>query len=110
MESDPAAVRRAIAARDGASTRVRLLTGGALAGATLLTGLFAALAAGSTHARKTVTHVTRVNPAAARTGRVVAPDPPVVAANQSPAAPAPPAQAPSSVPNTQPAVVVSGGS
>ena len=110
METDPAAVRRAIAARDGASTRVRLLTAGALAGAAALTGVFAALAAGSTHARKIVTHVARVNSAPVHAGRVVAPDPPLVAADQSPVAPAPPAQAPSSVPNTGPAVVVSGGS
>ena len=38
-----------------------------------------------------------------RAGRVVAPDPPLVAADESPAAPAPPAQAPSSVPSTEPA-------
>jgi hypothetical protein len=112
VKTDPAVVRRAIAKRDAASARVRRLTGVALAGAAALTGVFTALAAGSTHPRKVVRRVERPRAAAVSRKPVVAPAPPLVAADSAPAGQAAEASAPppvSAPPDAGP-VVVSGGS
>ena len=104
--------RRAALGRDGALRRLRRSTQVSVVVSLALGGAFAALAAGSTHAKKVVRlpvrHVT-AKPAALTS----APAPPLVAvkgASQSaPApAPAPPAAAPAQT--YQQPVVVSGGS
>ncbi len=105
MAFDEHAVRGAVAARDAASARVRRLTRAAIAGAAVLTGLFAAMAAGSTPARKTVVHApVRASPVRRA---VTAPAPPLVSAQE---APTPPVAAPGSAPADAAPVVVSGGS
>jgi len=103
--------QRAVLARDAALRRLRRLTGGMIAGAVALTGIFAGVAASSTHPRKLVRAGARP-----RVRRAVStpPLPPVPAAPASASAPppaatpAPPAQAPTPV--QAPPVVVSGGS
>ncbi len=111
-------VQRAIAARDAAFARIRLVTGVAVAAGVALTGAFAALAAGATHLRKTVvttTHVApRPKPAKHTQAPVSAPAPPLVSAGGS-ASETPPPAAPSTsysapTPTPAPPVVVSGGS
>ena len=101
---------RAAIARDAARLRLRRLTQVSTAIMVALGTAFAALAAGSTHTKKTVVRVAARRPRAAI--QVRAPAPPLVAA-QSPApaastAPAPPVAAPT--PTYSPPVVVSGGS
>jgi len=96
--------------RDRAAARVRRLTAWALAGAGVLTAGFAGLAAGSTHAKKTVT--TRGVKAASKTteSTVTAPTP-TLQSNGSTAAPAQQQQTQTPVTqSTAPPVVVSGGS
>ena len=112
MAQDPQAIRRAAAARDLASVRVRRLTGLAVAGAAALTGIFAALAAGSTPPKKAPVLSQPARGAAKEpAGPVQAPAPPLVSARgESPASPAPPTQAPAPAPATAAPVVVSGGS
>ncbi|HZU19748.1 MAG TPA: hypothetical protein VE982_00885 [Gaiellaceae bacterium] len=99
-------VRRAVAARDAAATRVRRTTAAlAVLGIGATVG-FASLAAASTHLRKAV-HVARRS--AGPQAPVRAPAPPLVAVGgAAPAAPPAPAPAPAAVP--QQPVVVSGGS
>jgi len=100
-------VRNAIRRRDSGWARARVAT---LAGAVLaivLTAVFTVAAAGSTHAKRTVTHVLR---ARRRLPPVVAPAPPLASA-QAPVQQAPPAQAaPAPAPAQAAPVVVSGGS
>lgn len=108
MENAPEA-RRAGLARDAARLRLRRVTQLSVAVMVALGGTFAALAAGSTNAKKTV-----VRTPATRTpaGVVVqAPAPPLVGAQS--AAPPPsaaPAPAPAPAPSSDQPVVVSGGS
>jgi hypothetical protein len=109
MEGPPTAAdrRRAIVARDRAAKRLRRMTRVTAGGTLALGGIFAALAAGSTHVKKTLAP-TRASetttPAAVR----YAPAPPLVQARSDGATPAPPTAAPA--PASTPPVVVSGGS
>ena len=110
MTSQAERRRRGALARDGAVRRLRRTTQISVAATVALGGAFAVLAAGSTHAKKTIVRVSarRATPAAVL---VQAPAPPLVDAQSAapaPAAPAPPAAAPT--PSYQPPVVVSGGS
>jgi hypothetical protein len=110
-------VQRAIAARDAAFARIRLVTGVAVAAGVALTGAFAALAAGATHLRKTVV-TTHVAPPPTHTKHtqppVSAPAPPLVSAGGSASETPPPAPPSTSysapTPTPAPPVVVSGGS
>lgn len=90
--------------------RVRVATWvGALLGL-LLTAAFTVAAAGSTHAKRVVTHVVH---AKRPLPLVVAPAPPLVSAARptlSQPPPATPAPAPAPAPAPSPPVVVSGGS
>jgi hypothetical protein len=108
-------VRHASLARDAAARRLRRVTQLAVAVMVALGGAFTALAAGSTHARKTVVRAPLRHAAAVVVAQ--APAPPLVTAQssapdsssaQAAAAPAPPAAAP--VPSYSPPVAVSGGS
>jgi hypothetical protein len=97
-------------ARDAARIRLRRLTQASVALMVALGGTFAALAAGSTHTKKTVV---RAHTVKARTAILTqAPAPPLVSAHSpsssAPAAPAPPVSAPT--PTYSAPVVVSGGS
>jgi hypothetical protein len=107
---DPGEVRRAIGAREAARTRLRRATGGAVAVAVALGGLFAALAAGATQPKKTVVPTTSVR---RPPGLTSAPAAPLVAVqspdgsgSSEPSQPAPAAPTPSYAPP----VVSSGGS
>jgi hypothetical protein len=100
--------------RDRAAARVRRLTAWALAGAGVLTAGFAGLAAGSTHAKKTVT-TGGVKAATKTTQRTVTAPTPTLQSNGSTAAPQQQSQTQqqTQTPVTQstaPPVVVSGGS
>lgn len=113
MHSSSSRGSRPTAARDAALRRLRRLTQVSIALAVALGSVFAALAAGSTHAKKTV--VVRPVRKIRALATMQAPAPPLVAAanetsagSTAPAAPAPPASAP--VPSYSPPVVVSGGS
>ncbi len=112
-QNERAELRRAQVARDRARLRLRRATGGAIAGAIALSGTFAALAAGTTQAKKVVV---RLRPAA-RQGTAlppltVAPRAPLVAAHTAPPPPPPVATQSQSAPaqSYAPPVVVSGGS
>jgi hypothetical protein len=100
--------------RDHADRRVRRLTAASIAGAAALTGLFAGIAAASTHftAKKVVQRTVRTK-SVTTTGTVTAP-PPTLVPNGSSAQPSAPSsssgQAPSAAPYSTPPVVVSGGS
>jgi hypothetical protein len=107
--------------RDAALRRLRRLTGGMIAAAVALSGVFAGVAASSTHARKVVRsprHVFRsvttpaLPPTPLAPAQAVRPSSDEGSSSSSPtpqsAAPAPPAQAPA--PASAPPVVVSGGS
>jgi hypothetical protein len=109
MTPETARVRQAVAAREAAAHRVRLSTGAALAAAALLTGVLAAFAAASTHAKKIVRRVEVRRPATHHPGPVVAPAPPLVQVQGEGTAPPPPAS-PAPTPAAAPPVVVSGGS
>lgn len=104
-------VETALARRDAGWARVRATTWAGVLLGLLLTAVFTVAAAGSTHAKRVVTHVVR---AKRRVPAVVAPAPPLVSAaapasQQPPPAPAAtPAPAPAPAPS--PPVVVSGGS
>lgn len=105
--------RRAALDRDGAMRRLRRSTQVSVVVSLALGGAFAALAAGSTHAKKVIRVPVR-RPAAKAAALTVAPAPPLVAVQgvqQTPSpspVPAPPASAPA--PTYQQPVVVSGGS
>lgn len=112
MEIEAAAtVGRGARARDAADRRVRIATAGVVAVAAALTGVLAALASGSTHARRVVTRVEHVR-ARTTTRPVVAPAPPLVGVNSAPAVapPSSPAAPPAVAAPSEPPVVVSGGS
>jgi len=115
MAQEQSAVREAAAARDLASSRVRRLTGVAVAAAATLTGIFAALAAGSTPAKKPGV-VPRAPRSTVAKGPVAAPVPSLVSAQAGTGAPpaaaasTPSVQAPSAAPAAAAPVVVSGGS
>lgn len=100
-------VRRAVALRDMAERRVRRITVVAIAGATALTGIFAGLAAASTHSAK---RGVRHDP----TRSVTAPTPTLVPNGASPQEGQSPqqqqVQPPVAVPPSLPPVVSSGGS
>jgi hypothetical protein len=100
--TDRHSAQRAALARDAALRRLRRLTGAMIALAVALSGVFAGVAATSTHARKVVRRPRRIVRSAATPAL-----PPASRAPQA-AAPAPPAQAP--VQAAAPPVVVSGGS
>jgi len=98
-------VRRAVALRDLAERRVRRITVAAIAGATALTGVFAGLAAASTHhAKRGVRHDSPRS--------VTAPTPTLVpnGNEQQAAPPQPQVQPPAVAPPSLPPVVSSGGS
>jgi hypothetical protein len=105
-------------ARDAAARRLRRITRLSVALMVAAGGVFTALAAGSTHAKKTtVLRRREPSPAAAAAVLVQAPAPPLVGVRSASPSPSQ-APAPSSVPATplapapayQPPVVVSGGS
>jgi hypothetical protein len=101
-------VTEAVARRNAALTRTRRVTGTSLLAGLGLTVLVSGVAAGSTHARKLVGHVTHATRRPATVPN--APAPPLVPARsvEAPAAPASPAPAPAVT--AAPPVVVSGGS
>jgi hypothetical protein len=105
MEHD---VQRAVRARNHGVRRVRVVTGGLIAGGVALTAALTALAGSSTHLKKTLVR----RPAAAKTTTtsVTAPAPPIVAVHSQPTAQAPPAVSSAPVQTQAPPVVVSGGS
>jgi hypothetical protein len=116
---DESSLRRRLSARDDAARRLRTITWGVAVAMLVLAGVFAALAAQATAARKHVK--TSVQETVARTARparaTVPPPPPLPAAGQgsqstapapAAAAPTPPATPPT--PAAAPPVVVSGGS
>jgi hypothetical protein len=114
MEStdDRGELRRAIGAREAAQVRLRRATGGAVAVAVALGGVFAALAAGATHSKKAGMSATSVRTLPALTS---APAPPLVelqapggSASSSTPSQSAPAAAPT--PSYAPPVVSSGGS
>ena len=113
MAPDQHDVRRAVAIRNLAERRVRRITYAAVAGATALTGIFAGLAAASTHSARRI-----VRPGVA--GRVIAPEPTLVpdeqasqdehADREDPQASQTQVQPPVAAPPSSPPVVSSGGS
>ncbi len=105
-------VRSAVAARDTAQHRVRTLTALALGAAAALTGVFTAIAAGSTSAKKIVHRLEAPRSPVRRPARVVAPAPTLFPVGERAAAtpPATPAPAPTPAEPAAPPVVVSGGS
>jgi hypothetical protein len=109
--------RRAALTRDRASSRVRRLTTGFVAGATLLTAAFDGLAASSTHtAKRVVKTVTRTHAATTTTtpAKTVTAPTPALVPNGSTATPPSQSQSQSQsqtvTPAAAPPVVVSGGS
>lgn len=115
MSSPKDARRRAALDRDGAMRRLRRSTQVSVLVSLVLGGAFAALAAGSTHAKKVVRVPVRRAATTTAAALTVAPVPPLVAvqgAGEQPSAPAatptPPVSAPA--PTYQQPVVVSGGS
>lgn len=99
--------RRAVLARDAAARRLRRVTRVTAGGTLALGGIFAALAAGSTHVKKTlVPNLT--GETSTSTAVRSAPAAPLVPAQSDEASPAPPAAAPT--PASTPPVAVSGGS
>ncbi|MBA3841490.1 MAG: hypothetical protein H0X39_02530 [Actinobacteria bacterium] len=104
-----AELRNAVLARNAARRRLQLATGGAVAVAVGLSGVFAALAAGSTHFKKAIVRAPATRSARPLAALTVAPAAPLVSANVDPPTSAsPPASAPT--PSYQPPVVSSGGS
>jgi hypothetical protein len=98
---DTHSTQRAALARDAALRRLRRLTGALIAGAVALSGVFAGVAASSTHTQK------KAVPPPQRETRNVVTTPPLPPEPSAPASAAP-AQAPA--PTSEPPVVVSGGS
>jgi hypothetical protein len=107
---DPASERRrAVTTRDVATRRLKRTTQLSIAATLVVGGVFASLAAGSTHFTKSVVRQTRK----VVTKTVVqAPAPPLAAVQSqaSPAAPAAPAPSVAPAATAQAPVVVSGGS
>jgi hypothetical protein len=100
---DVQTIKRATLARDAALRRLRRLTGVLIGGAVALSGLFAGVAASSTHTPKAV-------PPPRPETRSVTRTPPLPPEPSAPASatPTPPPQAPAAT--QQPPVVSSGGS
>lgn len=109
MDHELSSQREALA-RDAGLTRLRRLTSGAVGAAILLSGVFAGLAASSTHPRKVVrlSRARHLVPADASAPALPPPSEPSAGVEAPPLAPpsAPPAPAPAE----SPPVVVSGGS
>ena len=110
---DRGELRREIGAREAARARLRRATGGAVAAAVALGGVFAALAAGATHPKKTVVPTTGDRKLPALTSAPAAPLVEVQSPNGSsssagPSQPSVPAAAPT--PSYEPPIVSSGGS
>jgi hypothetical protein len=106
---DPASERRrAVTTRDIATRRLRRTTQLSIAATLVVGGVFASLAAGSTHFTKAVVRQTRK--VATKTVVHAAPAPPLVAVQSqaAPVAPTTPSVAPAAT--AQAPVVVSGGS
>jgi hypothetical protein len=102
---------RAVRAREEAGRRIRVATAVMLAAAVCLAGLFAALAATTTHAARRIVRHTEARSSRRLPPLTQAPAPPLVSAQApapSEATPAPPASAPT--PSAAPPVVASGGS
>ena len=110
MSHRSAQLRGAVAARDAALGRVRRTTTFVAAGCVALAAAFAALAAGSTHARRTAAPVRAAPGRKATRSPVAAPAPPLVAVAQAADQAPQPAPAPAAAPPTTPPVAVSGGS
>jgi hypothetical protein len=102
--------RRAITLRDVAKRRLRRTTQLSIAATIVIGGVFASLAAGSTHFTKRVVRQTHRS-VSKTVVQAQAPAPPLVNV-QSPAPPPAPSPAPTAPPTVtpQPPVVVSGGS
>jgi hypothetical protein len=110
MTGAPENARRSAQARDAASLRLRRVTQLSIALMVTAGGVFTALAAGSTHAKKTIVLRHRVVSHVTRAAVLVqAPAPPLVGVQSAPPAPAQ-APAPAPAPSYQQPVVVSGGS
>lgn len=106
---EQAELRNAVLARNAARRRLRRATGAAVAIAVGLSGVFAALAAGSTHSKKTIVRASTARSARPLAALTAAPAAPLVAVNvEPPASVSPSASAPTS--SYQPPVVSSGGS
>jgi hypothetical protein len=95
-------------ARDAAAARLRRLTVGAFAGASVLAVAFSGVAAATTHARKAVARTRTVTAATLPAVHVSAPSPIPPGGAEAAAAPAAPLQTPTPA-YSQP-VVTSGGS
>lgn len=108
--TDRDSTERAALARDAALRRLRRLTGALIAGAMALSGVFAGVAASSTHTPKKTVRRPQRETRSVVTTPPLPPEPsaPESAAPSQSAAPAPPAEAPA--PTPEPPVVVSGGS
>jgi len=117
MPAHPENVRRSAHARDAAVLRLRRVTQLSVAFMIAVGGAFAALAAGSTHAKKTVVVVRAAARQVSSTAVLVqAPAPPLVGvdggqtSDSQAAAPTAAPAAPAAAPAYQQPVVVSGGS
>jgi hypothetical protein len=108
--TDRHSTQRAALARDAALRRLRRLTGTLIAGAVALSGVFAGVAASSTHTQKRAVRRPLREARSVTTTPPLPPEPsaPASAAPAQSVAPTPPAQAPA--PTPEPPVVVSGGS
>jgi len=103
--------QQATRARDAGLARLHRLTGAVLAGAVVLSGVFAGIAASSTHPRKVLRRV-RSRPtveSSASIPALPAARAPSLTATPAPA-PAPPAAPPTAAPAASPPVAVTGGS
>jgi hypothetical protein len=110
---DRIGLRHAIGEREAARVRLRRATGGAVAVAVALGGVFAALAAGATHPKKTVVPSTSAKKAPALTSAPAAPlvevqSPDGSSSSDSPSVSSAPEAAPT--PSYEQPVVSSGGS
>ncbi len=106
-------LRQAIGEREAARARLRRATSGAVAVAVALGGVFAALAAGATHPKKTVVPTTSGKKVSALTSAPAAPLVEVQSGDGSPSSGASsvsPAPASAPTPSYQQPVVSSGGS
>ncbi len=110
---DRGGIQRAIGAREAARSRFRRATGAAIAGSVALGGIFAALAAGSTHPKKAGAPAASTRKIAALTSAPAAPLVAVESAGSASSSSTPAESAPATAAPTQsyePPVVSSGGS
>jgi hypothetical protein len=112
MPDTPENARRSALARDAATMRLRRATQLSVALMVAVGGGFTALAAGSTHAKKTAVMRNPARRVMRAAVLVQAPAPPLVGPQSAPAtaSEAPPTPAPAPTPTYQQPVVVSGGS